>query len=140
MSSYFEAKAVNGPLVVDWLEVSGYMPERPESIDATLARMIRKWRAGEWPPVEAVDKICVLLGVLWSEMPDDVWADEAPQDFPPRACAICGVDMPRRSRPKTNSSGTYMIAETANEYRTRRTCSHECGVELAARTRKAKLA
>jgi hypothetical protein len=135
MTSYFEAAAVNGPKVAAWLEQSGYVPERPEVFDAAMARNLRKWRAGVWPPVETVDRVCVLLGVTWSELPDDVWEEAVPDDFPPRSCAICGVDMPRRRRARSTQPDSW---ETRNEYVSTTTCSHECGVTKAVRARKAK--
>jgi hypothetical protein len=136
--TYFEAKAANGPKVVEWIENSGYMPERPEQYDPAMARNFRKWRNGSYPPVEAVDKVCILLGICWFELPDDIWADATPQDFPPRACSVCGKDMPRSSRMKGNQDGVWDTRETYNEYISKKTCGPECGKEAGRRSREAK--
>lgn len=71
-STYEDANAADGRLIVEWLDHHGLLENlrcRGDAVD----RRIRAWRAGEVPSFYAVDKTLAGFDVHPSELPDEVW-------------------------------------------------------------------
>jgi hypothetical protein len=135
--TYYEAVAADGIKVEQWLQAGGFIPERVEAVDEALARRLRSWRAGGQARVDAVDKVCIKLGVHPCELPEDVWVDHyAAIPVETRYCETCSEEIPRKLSGEVRPSGRKKY-QSANEYAVRRFCSQACSAKarLAGRPR-----
>jgi hypothetical protein len=135
--TYIDAIAADGRRVEEWLQTAGVIPESVEMVDETLARRLRLWRAGAQARVDAVDRVCVKLGIHLSELPDDVWVDHySALPVTTRYCEHCGEEIPRKLA-GTRPSGRKKYQST-NEYAVRRFCGQSCSVKARNRAKVAK--
>ena len=74
---YQTARRAHGRRVVEWLEAH----EDLSSLDETTRKLLSRWRADTPASLRKVDDVVVgRFGFHLSDLPDDVWLDEGPEE------------------------------------------------------------
>lgn len=71
------AEWIQGPGLVVWLESHGLFS--PDIQLGFHARRIRHWREGKTADLHTADIVLTKLGLHLSEIPDELWLEEAPK-------------------------------------------------------------
>lgn len=129
--TWMDAKAADGPKVVEWLEARVELKD----LNSDRRRRLADWRRpGALAKFDAVDRTLTYFGRHISELPDDVWLDKGfklrepaaegpvvtvkPRKVETRFCIVCDREIARiQPNGRPISPGTY--AE-------RKYCHREC--------------